>query len=167
MSIISLTDVEIKKLSRLQQPAAGLNAEDGDETKSPDNALSLLVKYIPTESVTIYVAALSAAPTLKNIRPGITEHSIYWFCGVLTPILFALIFYGKLKAAKLSLKSLGDWPWWKTFAATVAFLAWALAVPGEPDIKGDGSGVVSGLLALFISTMLSVLEPIFDRANDA
>jgi hypothetical protein len=166
MSINSLTDVEVRRINRQRNTAAGLEAvgaEDGGNAPA-NNALSMLVKYIPTESITLYVAAASASGALKNFSPKLTEESIYWFFGALTPVLFALIFIGKLRASGLwPLTSLKDWPWWKTFAATVAFLVWALAVPGPPDIRGDVSGAVAGFLAIFISTLLSILEPIFDR----
>jgi hypothetical protein len=119
----------------------------------------MLIKYIPTESVTLYVAAASAVPALKSLN--IDEKFIYWFFGLLTPVLFALILIGKRKAA--GVKPLADWPWWKTVAATVAFFVWALAVPGQPDIPGDTSGAIAAVLALIISTFLSILEPIFDR----
>ncbi|HYG10633.1 MAG TPA: hypothetical protein VD835_11835 [Pyrinomonadaceae bacterium] len=123
------------------------------------NALGMLIKYVPTESITLYVAAASAAPTLKSLN--IDEKSIYWFFGLLTPVLFALILIGKRKA--VGVKPLADWPWWKTVAATVAFFVWALAVPGQPDIPGDTSGAIAAVLALLISTFLSILKPIFQR----
>lgn len=166
MSINSLTDAEVNKsLGR----AAALKAAGGTGGALPkneqvSNALSMLVKYIPTESVTLYVAAVSATLALKSVWSGITEHSIYWFFGVFTPVLFALIYLGKRRAANLpTFPPLSEWPWWKMFAATVAFLVWALAVPGNPYVKGDTSGAVAGFFAIFISTVLSVLEPIFDR----
>lgn len=123
----------------------------------------MLIKYIPTESITLYVAAVSAAPALKAFAPRI-EVTVYWLFGLLTPILFALILIGKRKAAGGNQTGVfGNWPWWKTIAATVAFLVWALAVPGPPDIPYDTSGAIAGVFALFISTFLSILEPIFER----
>jgi hypothetical protein len=169
MSINSLTDIEINKIATQQNATLAATGGTAPNAAPPNNTLSALVKYIPTESVTLYVAAISAAPALKSISwLKITEVNIYWFFGVLTPLLFALIFLGKLRAASLwPLKSLKDWPWWKNIAAAVAFLVWALAVPGPPDIKGDTSGAIAALFALFISTVLSILEPIFDRTPDA
>lgn len=167
MSINSLTEVEVRRVAARQN--ARISAEGGGAPAAPpNNALSALVKYIPTESVTLYVAAVSATPALKMAWPGLTEMGIYWFFGVLTPLIFALVFIGKLRAEGLwPLRSLSDWPWWKTFAATVAFFAWALAVPGKPDIERDTSGTVAALLALLVSTLLSLLEPVFDRAPAA
>lgn len=164
MSINSLTEIEVRRVAGRQN--ATISAVGGGATPAPpNNALSALVKYIPTESVTLYVAAVSAAPALKAVWPGLSENDIYWFFGVLTPVIFVLVFIGKLRVEGLwPLRSLKDWPWWKTFAATLAFFVWALAVPGPPDIERDTSGTIAALLALLVSTLLSLLEPVFDRA---
>lgn len=165
MSINSLTQTEIRR--SLRERAVGIAPGEGavpDNDNAVSNALSMLVKYIPTESVTLYVAAVSATAALKGFRPWLTEYHIYWFFGVFTPLLFVLIFLGKRRASQLpTIPAPREWPWWKIFAATVAFLVWALAVPGNPYVRGDTGGAVAGFLAIFISTVLSVLEPLFDR----
>ena len=151
--------------------AAGVAPEGGAgaaDENAVNNALSMLVKYIPTESITLYVAALSAAPALKSVSgQRITESTIYWFFSLFTPVLFAIILLGKRRAARVTpLASLKNWPWWKNLAATIAFLVWALAVPGNPYARGDTSGAVAGFFAIFISTILSILEQIFDNPNN-
>jgi hypothetical protein len=89
---------------------------------------------------------------------------IYWFFAILTPLLVVVIYLGKRRVANLpTIPALPDWPWWKTFAATIAFLVWALAVPNNPYINGDVASALVGVLAIFVSTILSVLEPLFDR----
>ena len=129
-----------------------------------NNALSMLVKYIPTESVTLYVAAISAAAALNSFW-SITGTHIYWFFAALTPVIFILIYLGKRRALRLpTLPRVSEFPLWKLFACTVAFLVWALAVPGNPYVSPESGGAVVGFFALFISTVLSLLEPIFDRA---
>jgi hypothetical protein len=134
------------------------------EEAQTSNALDSLVKYIPTESITLYVAAASAMEALKTVFSGITTEAVYWFFGVLTPVLFLLIYAGKRRSANLSpLPALKDWPWWKLVASTIAFLVWALAVPTSPYLSGAAGGAVAALAALFVSTFLSLFEPIFDR----
>ena len=167
MSINSLTEAEVRRVPRRRNTPVGEEAvpagEDNQTPPPPNNALSMLIKYIPTESVTLYVAAVSAAPALKAVEPRI-EMKLYYFFGLLTPILFALILIGKRKAAGGNQPgTFKNWPWWKTIAATIAFFVWALAVPGSPDIPYDTSGAIAGVFALFISTFLSILEPIFER----
>lgn len=176
MSINSLTDSELRNSKDFREAATGLVGEIKPEhlalvassemvkDNGVTNALSMLVKYIPTESITLYVAAISAAPALKSFSARIDELAIYWFFGILTPLLVVLIYLGKRRLANLpTIPSLPDWPWWKTIAATIAFLVWALAVPNNPYIRGDVKSAVAGFFAIFISTILSVLEPIFDR----
>jgi hypothetical protein len=124
------------------------------------NALSMLVKYIPTESITLYVAAISAASSLATL--GVTTKIIYWFFGILTPLLTLAIYFGKRRAAKLkAIPKPAEWPWWETVAGTIAFLVWALAIPNNPYIDGPTQGALAGFFALFISTILRVFENLF------
>lgn len=127
------------------------------------NILDALVQYIPTESVTLYVATLSAWEALNSIFQ-ISREFIYWFYCLFTPILFFLIYVGERK--KNGLSTFPQWkklPLWKLIACTIAFAAWALAVPGSPYLSGKDGGVVAALIALVASTILSLLEPVFEN----
>ena len=178
MSINSLTDSELRNSPDFRQAAMGVAgampperlasavSREAIKENSVTNALSMLVKYIPTESITLYVAALSAAPALKSFSPRINELAIYWFFGILTPVLVVLIYLGKRRVANLPLiPPRSAWPWWKSIAATIAFLVWALAVPNNPYIQGESQSALAGFFAIFISTLLSILEPIFERPS--
>jgi|SRR5687767_806843 len=181
MSINSLTDSEIRKskdfraatdemvIKASPEHLAKAVAREAFENNQVTNALSMLVKYIPTESITLYIAALSAAAALKSFSSRVTPEFIYWFFGILTPVLVLIIYFGKRKVAKLqpTIPSLLEWPWWKTIAATIAFLIWALAVPTNPYVDDPLQSALVGFLAVFVSTILSVLEPLFDRPADA
>ena len=47
------------------------------------------------------------------------------------------------------------------FSSTIAFAIWALALPNAPYIKGfSNRETLAGLGALFISTLLNLIEPI-------
>lgn len=148
-----------------------LSPEQPLQQNQATNVLDSLVKYIPTESITLYVAASSAMDGLKSQFNFINEERTYWFFGLLTPILFLLIYVGKRRSANIrplfprELKAL---PWWKLIASTIAFLAWALAIPNAPYLHTPNNvagGAVAAFLAIFISTFLSVLEPIFETQN--
>jgi hypothetical protein len=56
-----------------------------------------------------------------------------------------------------------QWPKWKMFAATVAFLAWAFVLPNNP-FSGAGwySPEVTAFLVLVVSAALGLLAPIFN-----
>lgn len=178
MSIDSLTDSEIRRSKKLRQfrsqgdaseDLASNRTQGESDDKQATNTLSMLVKYIPTESITLYVAALSAVAALQSFSPRITPKVIYWFFATLTPILVLVIYFGKRSVAKLkpTVPTLWQWPWWKTIAATIAFLVWALAVPTNPYIDGALKSALVGFLAIFVSTILSVFEPLFDRPAEA
>lgn len=130
------------------------------------DSLNLLVKYIPTEVVTLYVAAMSAAPALRSQFPTISSANIYWAFGILTPILLFLVYVNKRATAGLQIvPHPREWPWWRLTAATIAYLVWALAVPGNPYIAEPAAAVLAGLGAVFISTVLNLLEPVFERRS--
>lgn len=131
---------------------------------STSKARNILFKYIPTESVTLYIAGISASPALLKTLSWLTPTVMYWFFGFFTPILVLLIYFGKLKASNLTIPiySLRKWPWWKMVAATVAFFVWGLAVPGNPYVHGENASALAGFVAIFSSTILSLLEPLFD-----
>jgi hypothetical protein len=154
------TDSNSNKPSR--QVAGGFSAQDNQVAIT----LNALVKYIPTEVVTLYVAAASTAQSLKSAisMPVIDGRLLYWGFTVLTPILLVLMYASKRATDGLpALPKARELPWWKMTAATVAFAVWALAVPGNPYVSGDGAPIVAGFGAIIISTLLSLLEPIFER----
>jgi len=132
------------------------------------NAFDSLAKYIPTEAVTLYVAASSAMLALKETFAWITEARVYWLFVCLTPILFLIIFCGKRREANLSLvpPMIARWPWWKLVASTVAFAVWALAIPTTPYLQGAAGGAVAAFGAVLVSTFLTLLQPIFERKTE-
>jgi hypothetical protein len=125
MSINSLTDLEMQRqmVSRPSVVPLGTRPTDMDvvppslsrkEEVSPSrdsqvsNALELLTKYIPTEVITLYVAAVSVVQILPNkeqIAP-----IVYWSAAVLTPVFLVLVLMSKQAAAGQS-PIPGSWPW--------------------------------------------------------
>jgi len=143
---------------------AAINTSGGVKEPTRGDVLTGLTKYIPTESVTLYVAAVSSLPALQST--GVTANNTFWFFVILTPILMLLLFLRQLAIAEQDWKiSIKQWPWWKIIASTVAFAVWALAVPGNPlnFVDSDVSGVIAGFAALFVSTFLNILAPFFEK----
>jgi hypothetical protein len=142
------------------QPVA---AESPIQKTPPSTALDGLVKYIPTESITLYVAATAAMSSVTATFPEVTPFRLYWGFVALTPLLFVLIYLGKRRSLKLPVlpQPVTQWPWWKLIASTIAFMVWALAVP--PLVSSDAGKIVAGFGAILVSTMLSlvggVIEP--------
>lgn len=126
-------------------------------------ALDALTQYIPTESVTLYIGAVAITPALIS-ETGYEQIGqwLYWLFALLTPALLLLVLVSKRAAAGESPKP-PRLPWWKMIAATIAFLVWALAVPNNPYITTDALAIIAGFGAIFVSLILSLLEPIFER----
>jgi hypothetical protein len=141
-----------------------LAAEKPIQSTPQSFALDGLVKYIPTESVTLYVAATAAMSSFTETFAWLTARRLYVAFVVLTPILFLLIYMGKRRSQGLSVlpRGLGEWPWWKLIASTIAFAVWALAIP--PVVNSDPGKVVAGFGALLISTFLSLVGGVVDPA---
>lgn len=185
MSINSMTNDELKRQSQYRSapgtgdhdrsvpPGAGSRRVAGTFSAQDNQVaitLNALVKYIPTEVVTLYVAAASTAQSLRNAisMPLIDGRLLYWGFTVLTPVLLVLMYASKRATDGLpALPKIREMPWWKMTAATVAFSVWALAVPGNPYVSGDGAPIVASFGAIIISTLLSLLEPIFERPAPA
>jgi hypothetical protein len=143
--------------TQLREAAQPLAAASPLQNTPSSSALDGLVRYIPTESITLFVAATAAINSLTTTFPLLTPLRLYWFFVVLTPILFLLIYIGKRRSQNLRLlpESIAEWPWWKLIASTIAFMVWALAVP--PLVDSDAGKVVAAFGALLVSTMLSVV----------
>jgi len=144
----------------LREIAHSLATEPPVPQNPGSNALDSLVKYIPTEAVTLYVAATSALSSIKGAFPEITPASLYWGFVVFTPVLFLLIYLGKRRSQKLTLlpAERSQLPWWPLVASTIAFGVWALAVP--PLVTTDGGKIVAAFGALLVSTLLTVIGSI-------
>jgi hypothetical protein len=144
-----------------------LTRDAAAENNMVTSSLNLLVKYIPTEVITLYVATLSAAPALQDAFPRVNTVDIYWGFTIITPLLLFLIYVNKRATSGLRpvVPEARQWPWWQLTAATFAFMVWALAVPGNPYVSGETAAVLAGLGAVFISMILNLLEPIFQRKS--
>jgi hypothetical protein len=55
------------------------------------------------------------------------------------------------------------WPIWKMVASSIAFAVWAMAVPENGVVSGNAAGVVSALLAPIMSSVLNLIDSIFNR----
>ena len=127
-------------------------------------AFEALARYIPTEIVTLYIAAASAMAALKEVIPAINVTNTYWFFVFITPFVFLVVLGGKRVANnETPWPGFGNLPLWKLFAATIAFAVWALAVPTNPYLTGAAGGAIAAFFATFVSVLLSMFAPIFEK----
>jgi hypothetical protein len=153
MSLSSLARVAMPR-----RPAAAPG--DPERVRAPGPAASpdgfdALAKYIPTETVTLFVAAMAVREPLAKLKVGTWD--LYFAGAALTPILLLLIVYGRHRQSG-AIGHFRPHPW-PIAAALIAFLVWALSVPG---LLADSSGqLLAAFGAVFVSTLLSLLEPVF------
>ena len=157
-------------------PANGATALNGVNT-----AMQVLFGYIPTEVLTLYVAVVAAIHPNPSGSAGSTGSGVvaqvtkvmpsdwitFWSFLVATPIIFWVVYATKLKSAQKPIPiALGSLPLWEMFAATLAYFAWAFALPATPFRQFDGtwySAGLAGVAVLIVSTVLGLLAPLFQR----
>jgi hypothetical protein len=166
MSISRLMSEQVSRVAPGKAPGAPpAAAEPAAAPPRSDDALTSLTKYIPTEVLTLYLPAVAIVSALDEplVTPG--KKAAYWaFALGLTPLISLLVYLRRRALGRLRVwPSWRDFPLWSLIAATLAFLAWALALPGNPYLEKPAMKVASGFAALLASTILSLLEPIFLR----
>ena len=158
LASLNLDSQSVDRVKAAAKPVA--EASPIQKPKGENDAFDALVKYIPTETVTLYLAAANIQKSLTEVFPLVTPLFLYGLFTALTPILFLVIYVGKRRSQQLSfLPGPADWPLWKLIASTIAFAVWALTI--SPLIDTDALKAVVGFFALVVSFFLSALDKIF------
>lgn len=170
MSLNSLASSQAKYEVQRQRGSRAMRGAGGADTAQPEdlqNPLSALVEYLPAETIVLYTAAISALPSLQSIDVRSTH--LYFGFAIATPVLYLLIYGGKRRASGLPPfpAAAREWPVWPMVAATAAFLAWALAVPGSPYLSTPDGRVLSGLMAVTASVLLGVIGRLVGTSGSA
>jgi hypothetical protein len=166
MSIASMVDTKLVRENPPSPPAPGTSAPVGVST----GFVNQLTRWIPSETLLLYVALLAALGTLKPIdgkEVHELDYSSRWialwvFLGV-TYLLVLGLSYGKARRAKKTFK----WPLFEMLVAPLAFAGWAVALPDTPllDFKGY-STAVGGFILLAVTIGIAVLAYIFNKSPD-
>lgn len=125
-------------------------------------ALNALTRYIPTEVVTLYIPAVS----MLVGNTAVTADTLFWVFGASTPFVLVVLYQGQRKANGEKLASLPELPWWRMTASTIAFMVWALSVPGTAlSFLGEakGASILAGFGAIFVSVILNLFEPWLEK----
>jgi len=166
MSVYWLMDREVKRAKNV--PRAAGAAPQPEEITS--DALSRLLGFIPAETISIYIIALSLIPSISGLLPQINAFSV-WVCSIifnlilLSPLIYLATYR---KTNPNSWPSQKDWTsstfLWSLIASTIAFAFWALAMPQSPFVTGINAVLepVFSLLAVIISVVLSLLDGIIN-----
>ena len=132
-------------------------------TNAATNALQVIAAYIPTEILSLYVACISVLHHGEAVTRG--EWIAFWSFLAATPATVWLVFAIKLQAAGRPLPlQTSKWPVWEMSAATIAYVAWAYALPGTPfsELKSYSPGI-AGFLVLIVSAVLGLVAQLFQR----
>jgi hypothetical protein len=126
-------------------------------------AFNVLFGYIPTEVVTLYVAFLAGINTTDAVTPG--DRRTFWGFLCVTPLVVWLVYAAKIKAERKPLPvKFSAWPLWEMFAGTMAYAAWAIAMPNTPfQGKPWHSPGLAAVLVLGVSAALGLFAPLFQK----
>ena len=169
MSVLSLSQLAVDRKSTYDLTSSteinlkniDLIPEKAEPKIAVENALGVLFSYIPTEVIALYVAVISVIKTNNSNAGWIT----FFIFLIFTPVVVWLVYAAKVKKitgiVPLTFTSL---PMWELIASTMAFTAWAFALP-DSVFQGFNwySQSVSGISILLTSTMLSLIAPFFSK----
>jgi hypothetical protein len=128
-------------------------------------ALSSIGTYIPTEVMATYLAILAAIP----IGRGHGFHWLmFWVFLIATPVVVWLGVAVARQSEGIVVRPAQQWPWWSMIAATVAFAAFVVVLPGSVahDISWYESwmGTIAIILSAFV---LGVGDQLFGSRRSA
>lgn len=167
VSEIAHAAASIPRVASASAPAGeGQSSQAQESADSTQTALHMLTGYIPTEVITLYVAAMTATSNQTTQAAGATW-TCFWIALCLTPATVLIVFAAKLRNLGLTLPQAFNpktWPVWEMIAATIAFSAWAFGLPKSPftALSWYNSGIASLSLVL-ASTLLGLVSPLFQQ----
>ena len=169
MSINSMTDSAMKRRAAAAgappAPApAGVAVAAAPAAMTP---VAAVVTYIPTEILVVYVAAVAALtiPGAAGPTPGAAWLAFAAFL-IATPIVVWLTYAAKVRnqAGTLPVDP-KSWPRWEMAVGTIAFVAWAFALPQTPFGSFHWyTPAVAGLAVLLVSTAIGLLAPLVAKS---
>jgi hypothetical protein len=127
------------------------------------STLAAIAAYIPTEVLTVYVAVVAAlSPGAGAAVPASAGWIAFLIFLVFTPLVVWLVSAGKVRrAGKAAPVALNQWPKWEMFAATLAYSAWAFALPQTPFSEfGWYSAAIAAVGVLVATTALGLVAPV-------
>lgn len=159
-------------------PRPGTLAVTAETSSETEKALEQLIQYVPTETVTLFLGAVTLLQTFEHIDwlAALRPWGIVAAFAALTPLILLGIavatFRDEKRHGRIPRDAGFELPVFDMAASAVAFVPWALAVPGLfPDpaagtSKGEGvwtadtAQVVAVVLAFATSSFLSYLRRI-------
>lgn len=158
MSIASMVAAGVKR----QEEQNTASAATASNEPNKDTAMDKVTKFIPSEVIAIYVAALGILAPVENTG----KWWIYFACLALTPILIAINYQQEINkktrdkaentasTANTPRSSRGFWrsriPYLLALFALIAFTAWVCALPETPFLVFTPLAVKIGAVAILV-----------------
>jgi uncharacterized membrane protein len=124
MSLASMVDSKLS-LKQTQDPRS---IGSPDAAGIATNLISQITRWVPTETITIYVVLLALLAPLAGHSPSFTSRWVLFsVITAINPVVVILLTMAKTKG--------GDafkFPVFEMIIASVAFAAWAFALPDTP-----------------------------------
>ncbi len=169
MSIAALSKVAVARTEDLPgdlptDMESTNRAAHGSAAENPTtDALGAIVAYIPSEVILLYVAGLAAISSDSRSLTG--QWILFWVLLVATPLALWLTYGSRLVTAGRGLPLHPKrWPKVEMAFATIAFAAWAAALPDSPfrEIENYGQAL-SGFVVLAVTVILPMVAPVVGR----
>jgi len=192
MSIRSLTKGDLARRfpedateTKKQGERAIVEPPKQNEKKAPDanDAIDVIMKYIPTEAIALYIAALPILSSLNSaeLPSSLNATAIYLRSSLIGYInidkIYLILAFSVLTAIIVVLSYAGDynkskgkwkiskrecWPTlWSVVSAMVAFIVWAWAIPNP---LAEGGQVNVSATSTFILIAASIFLPLIGQA---
>ncbi len=135
------------------RPRAITARDAAADPSTPESGyLAKVVRYIPGEIVAAYLAAYNAVATAS----GVPTQTVLWIIAIVLTVLTPVwILYATADPTKPR-------PVFQAVAATLGFIFWVFAIPGNPFSFMAWYQPVYGFLVLILGTFLMpLLEKVF------
>jgi hypothetical protein len=112
--------------------------------------------------LTLYVAVVAALGSEAN---DVTRWIAFAIFLPLTPLTVWLLFATQVKSSGKRIPvAVVRWPLWEMAAGTIAFLAWAIALPQTPFAQLPWySSAIGGVVVLVVTSLLTLIAPLFQN----
>lgn len=145
--------------------AAGVDAAKAAEgTSVGASALSQLIKYVPTETITLYLAVAAAlgpvtAPKGEPVYDA--DFRARWIWLAILAVATGLLAIGLIYRSQKQLDPSGrfKWPVIEPVASVAAFLVWALSLPTTPllSLRGYNADVWGPIVLLAGTSVIATV----------
>lgn len=124
MSIVSMVDTKLARDQASDPKQPSPSQPVGVST----SLFNQITRWIPTETITLYVALLPLLAPLAQHNPSYSSRwLLFWLITAINPAVVILLIMAKTPPGQTF-----SFPWFEMIAAPIAFAAWAFALPDTP-----------------------------------